>query len=136
MLKWQHRLEAVLKRSVAIFDGADSEEFWSQVFTLKGYGSGWQHQLSGWITVFATIYPGGCMGSAGFELDGVRFGCLYFEDFPADTVTVPIQIDDHGDKLMGLMAAGILGAQKINDTTIGLQRAWWIFENKTGGWVE
>ncbi|KAI9856371.1 MAG: hypothetical protein M1813_009122 [Trichoglossum hirsutum] len=135
MLQWQHRLEAVLKRFVAMFDGSEHEEFWSHVFTVKRYGSGWQHALSGWITAFATYEPSFHCGDP-YELDDIRFGCLDVRDFPVDVAEVPIQIDDHGFKVMGSLVAGVLGARKINDTTIGLERAWWMFENKTSGWID
>jgi hypothetical protein len=134
MLQWQHRLEAVLKRFVAMFDGSEHEEFWSHVFTANRYGSGWQYHLSGWITAFATYEPSFVCRDL-YELDGIQFGCLDFEDLPVDVVEVPIQIDDHGLRLMGLLAAGVLGARKVDDTTIGLERAWWMFEDKTSSWT-
>ncbi|KAH0541573.1 hypothetical protein FGG08_003985 [Glutinoglossum americanum] len=134
MSQWQHRLEAVLKRFVAMFDGSEHEEFWSHVFTEKRYGSGGQRSLSGWITALATYQPILHCGDS-YELDGVQFGCLDVKDLPVDVAEVPIQIEDHGYKVMGLLAAGVLGARKINDTTVGLERAWWMFENKSGDWV-
>ena len=134
MAQWQHRLEAVLKRFIAMFDGEENEEFWSHIFTVKRYGSGSQRFLSGWVTAFATYEPGFSCGS--YELDRVQFGCLNVENLPVDVVEVPIQINDHGYEVMGLLVAGVLGARKIDSTTIGLERAWWMFENKTAGWIK
>ncbi|KAH0553131.1 hypothetical protein GP486_006682 [Trichoglossum hirsutum] len=136
MLQWQHRLEAVLKRFIDTFDGVKHEEFWSHVFSVKRYGSGRQKNLEGWISAFATYEPSFyCSDPHPFKLDGVRFGCLDVTELPVDVVDVPIQIDDHGHELMGTLVAGVLGARKLDSTTIGFERALWMFENKTGGWV-
>jgi hypothetical protein len=132
MNEWQSRLEAVLKRLIAIFDGEEDEEFWSRIVTATRYGSGSQRALTGWATAFATFNPSFLCDSF-YKLDGVQFGCLDAENLPVDLVEVPIEINDNGYKTMGLLTAGVLGARKLGVTTIGLERAWWIFEDKESG---
>jgi Domain of unknown function (DUF4419) len=133
MENWQRRLEVIVKRLIAAFDGEENEDFWSHVFTETRYGSGGQRSITGWITALATFDPGSWCDS-NYQLDGVQFGCLDTDDLPIDLAEVPIEIDDNGYKVMGSLRAGVLGARKLNATTIGFERAWWMFENIEAGW--
>lgn len=58
------------------------------------------------------------------------------DDLPVGLAEVPIEIDDNGHKVMGLLTAGILGAMNLDATAIGPERAWWIFGNNEAGWSD
>lgn len=45
MEKWQHRLEVIVKRLVAAFDGEEIEYFWASVFIETSYGSEIPHGM-------------------------------------------------------------------------------------------
>ena len=146
--QWFELLQPVLKRFIQSFKEPGSEEvvdFWQRVAHVKGMGSGPRY-YSGWITAFCFWDVDGKVKSRIDEdclvLDGARYHRIDTNDVPPGYSSVPVLIDDNGEKVPAMMIAGSVGiglsssGQQCEKGDIGLDSVqpvlgWWMLEKKS-----
>jgi hypothetical protein len=139
-------LSSVLDYFILTFESPDNPEvvdFWSKIAHEYNGGSGPTY-LSGWITAFCfwdeegtslfrepqTKFGGYDDSESGCNLNGTRFHRVDTDDIPQGYVSVPVLVDDNGQKFKTRMVAGSVGiaasrsGEKL-DTT-----------NQYNGWIE
>ncbi|KAK5731647.1 hypothetical protein LTR17_011240 [Elasticomyces elasticus] len=146
-------LQPVLRGFIKSFDDPEAEEvrgFWNRVVSHHSRGSGAKY-YSGWITAFCFWdRQGKCLAKGGdlanpekpwhvdklLSLDGIRYHVIDTNHVPSGVVTVPLHVDDNGEKVETVMVAGSTGIQCLGDAaapdTMQPQSSWWIFEEVQG----
>ncbi|KAK4893743.1 hypothetical protein LTR27_007990 [Elasticomyces elasticus] len=146
-------LQPVLRGFIKSFEDPEAEEvkdFWNRVVSHHSRGSGASY-YSGWITAFCFWNRRGkCLAKGGdlakpekpwqvdelLSLEGVQYHVIVTNDVPSGMVTVPLHVDDNGEKVETVMVAGSTGIQCLGDAaapdTMQPQSSWWIFEEVKG----
>ena len=149
-------LTPVLKRFIQSFEDPEGEEvkdFWNRIVASWSIGSGMDY-YSGWITAFIFWDEEGKAfdkrsrwwekedGVEPLLLDGVTYHTVSIKDVPPGFCTVPVKVDDNGDKIMAEMLAGSVGvdctasgdeaAGQGKPDTLQARSGWWVYE--TGTW--
>ncbi|KAL8764351.1 MAG: hypothetical protein Q9184_000056 [Pyrenodesmia sp. 2 TL-2023] len=138
-------LKPVVSRFVNSFHNPfskDTVEYWQQI-AHHDNGSG-RHHYSGWITAFCfwtnngkSLYQPPSPGSWGIlRLDDAGYHIVHSGDVPPAYTTVPVNIEDNGDKFKATMVAGSVGMRYIKSKGEGslfdiiqAQSGWWMFDS-------
>jgi hypothetical protein len=139
-------LKPVMRYFVACFDDPPRhvvEYLWSSIVHFQNDGSGSSYLLL-WITAFCFWTAEGTRTSAwgrGSQLDGAMYPRICTADIPAGYASVPLKIDDNGEKVEARMVADSVGfrttsgGQSIAESTGGLElgsvqpiSGWWVFK--------
>jgi hypothetical protein len=145
--QWYRLLKPVLTRFVRTFDSPESSEikdFWQNIAHHHNGGSGPTY-LSGWITAFCFWdWKGGCLfrphcGAHLTVLDGVQYHRVDTDDVPPGSVSVPVKLNDNGNKYDTIMVAGSVGIKATSSRgmltgldTVQPESGWWMYEKKKG----
>ena len=116
-------LTPILKRFILSFDepqNAEVLDFWNRIFSKWNMGSG-ANKITGWITAFMFWDKDGKMlyrkersswddeHLPPLTLDGVTYHTMSEDDVPPGFATVPVDIDEYGNKIEAEMLAGSIG---------------------------
>jgi hypothetical protein len=116
-------LTPILKRFVLSFDVPESEDvksFWNRIFSEFDMGSGPTY-MTGWITAFGFWdSEGKCLYNPSpsswldkhlppLTLDGMTYQTMDRDTIPSGFCTVPVHVDDNGEKIEAEMLAGSVG---------------------------
>jgi hypothetical protein len=110
---WCLKLLLIIDQFILAFDDNNSakhEDFWSKIVTREGYGSGSRSFINGWL---ATLCPFviGKNRVISYNPDRISLG-----EVPLGFMTVPISIDDNGNKFDVKVYVGQFGYEFDNDT--------------------
>lgn len=109
---WSLKLLPIIDQFILAFDDNNSakhEDFWSKIVTREGYGSGSRSFINGWL---ATLCPF-VRSELGLNYNPDR---ISLGEVPLGFMTVPISIDDNGNKFDVNVYVGQFGYEFNNDT--------------------
>ena len=96
-------------------DSAEIQDFWQKI-AHKSSGSGVK-KISGWISAFCfwdengkSLYQSNTKNRR-FQLDGIEYHLVPFDEIPAGICSVPVTVDDNGKIYNTTMLAGSMGAR-------------------------
>ena len=117
--KWADVLEYVLQHFIDAFDGKiDRSGFWNRVAHQTGGGSGPRY-IEGWILAFCPFNDDGkyCLNSIDSIRSGEKFGRINTNAISTSVVSVPVTIDDHGQKYETKFITGLISGRTDKEET-------------------
>lgn len=109
---WTDHLEPVIEQFQLACEGRPEIDFWQRVYVGKGFGSGSQEDVSGWVNVFHPYIAGKNKGQMRRNpfVDWQEGGSGNDkDDFPFGLVSAPVLLDDHGAEYDFEFYGGLVG---------------------------
>lgn len=118
-------LRPVLRHMILSFKDPKSAEvldFWNTIVHRNVMGSGTDY-LSGWLTAFCFWdEEGKAKGGYRTALEGVSYPTVNVDEVPAGLASVPVSVDDNGNKYEAALVAGSAGILATSSDTAPPER--------------
>ncbi len=130
---WTDNLLPVIDQFIAAAEGKPDQDFWCRVYKHKGYGSGGQGSVSGWVNAFFPYVNGAPQTTAMARNEFVDWqkggdGIDEF-DFPMSLVSAPMLLDDNGTKYDTMFYGGLVGVTVDQSTWAVKAESGWALQN-------